>query len=185
MLPAARPRGSAAPGVGGGAAFPGGRRGCSDPSASALGSSGRRWAGRCPGPAVPASSAMCFRTSSSGTNFTCRAPLPFPSGWLMAGTPQAPPAQPRGAPPSPTARGRCRNARRAAGTVGNVLRLTAPPSRGPGPRGPRFEPRAPARCAAGSTRAPGRPLRRQQKAEAGSRARQRATPLPEGQRGGH
>lgn len=44
------------------------------------------WAGLCPGPAVPASSAMCLRTSSSGTNFTCRERrlLRVPSGRLMA-----------------------------------------------------------------------------------------------------
>lgn len=63
------------------------------------------------------------------------------------------------------------------GLVETVLRLTAPPSGGPGPRNsglgllPPLLPAPP--------RAPGRPLRRwQQEAEARSRARQRATPPP-------
>lgn len=130
------------------------------------GSSGRRRAGRCPGPAVPASSVMCFRTSSSGTNFTSRAPLPFPSGWLMAGTLQAPPRQPRGPRPAPPP-GSAAAARARQQPSGPSPRLAAPPSGGPGPRAPAPFPEPPP--------APGRPPRRQD-AEGGSRARQRATP---------
>lgn len=59
--------------------FPGGRRGCWDPSASTLGAAGGA------GTAVPVSSVMCLRTSSSGTNFTCRERLlRVSSGRLMA-----------------------------------------------------------------------------------------------------
>lgn len=84
---------------------PEGRRDGSGCSPRAL-----REVGGCPSLAVPASSIMCFKTSSSGTNFTSKGPLPLPAGWLMAGTLRHSPVSHVG----PAARGRCRKVRKEA-----------------------------------------------------------------------
>lgn len=112
----------------------------------------RRWAGLCPVPVVPASSEMCLRTSSSGTNFTCRERrLPrIPSGRLMAA-------------PLTWARPRRR------GALPPVGRGPAPPH--PSPlTAPLLRDRDPA----GSPRP--RQRRRQREADPGSRASQGPSP---------
>lgn len=124
--------------------FPGGRRGCWDPSASTLGAAGGA------GPAVPVSSVMCLRTSSSGTNFTCRERLlRVSSGRLMAAPVTWARSRRRGAlPPGGADRRRL--------TPHLTSPLTAPLLRDRGPaRSPHLRQR-----------------RRQQEAEPGSRASQ-------------
>lgn len=146
-------------------------RGRSDPFRSAQGAAGR---------AVPVSSAMCFNTSSSDTNFTSRAPRPFPESRLMAGTLQAPTGQSRGARPAAGGAALPQrehgSAARPVRTNTHPTRLTALPSGAPGPGA-----RAPAR----SPWAPGHPLT-EAAGDGSGFTRQTMgenTGLPEGERG--
>lgn len=76
---------------------------------------------------------MCLRTSSSGTNFTSRAPALRHSAKLMVDAQRAPPPHTRGRS-RPAARGRCRQ--EPTGVRGSDR-----PSQGPGPT---FRPQTPA-----------------------------------------